>query len=143
MPVTAELGRCCRKSRRHRLERNNRIIESTFRVELPPSPLILNQCCVETAQKSFSTASAKLSPTPRWTLRPLSPLELTFAGVFGWSESGRYCCKSPRGATRPGKFGNNRIRMAGSVNQNFRFDLGARKLFFVSAPKIVLQQNRS
>jgi len=35
------------------------------------------------------------------------------------------------GAARPGKFGDNRIRMAGSVNQNFRFDLGARKLFFV------------
>jgi hypothetical protein len=32
--------------------------------------------------------------------------------------------------------------MAGSVNQNFRFDLGARKMFFVPAPKIVLQQNR-
>jgi len=58
------------------------------------------------------------------------------------SVSGRYCCKSPRGAARPGKFGNNRIRMVGSVNQNSRFDLGARKLFFVPAPKIVLQQNR-
>jgi hypothetical protein len=33
------------------------------------------------------------------------------------AELGRYCCKSPRGAARPGKFGNNRIRMAGSVNQ--------------------------
>ena len=48
------------------------------------------------------------------------------------------CCKSRRGVARPGKFGNNRSRMAGSVNQNFRFDLGARKLFFVPAPKIVL-----
>jgi hypothetical protein len=32
--------------------------------------------------------------------------------------------------------------MAGSVNQNSRFDLGGRKLFFVPAPKIVLQQYR-
>jgi alpha/beta hydrolase fold len=32
--------------------------------------------------------------------------------------------------------------MAGFVNQNSRFDLGARKLFFVPAPKIVLQQYR-
>jgi len=32
--------------------------------------------------------------------------------------------------------------MAGSVNQNSRFDLGARKLFFVPASKIVLQQYR-
>jgi len=32
--------------------------------------------------------------------------------------------------------------MAGSVNQNFRFDLGARKMFFVPTPKIVLQQYR-
>jgi hypothetical protein len=32
--------------------------------------------------------------------------------------------------------------MAGSVNQNSRFDLGARKLFFVPPPKIVLQQYR-
>jgi hypothetical protein len=55
---------------------------------------------------------------------------------------GRCCCKSPRGGARPGKFDNNRIRMTGSVNQNSRFDLGARKLFFVPAPKIVLQQYR-
>jgi hypothetical protein len=55
---------------------------------------------------------------------------------------GRYCCKSPRGTTRPGKFGNNRIRIAGSVNHNSRFDPWARKLFFVPAPKIVLQQYR-
>jgi hypothetical protein len=34
------------------------------------------------------------------------------------------------------------IRMTGSVDQNSRFDLGARKLFFVPAPKIVLQQYR-
>jgi hypothetical protein len=65
----------------------------------------------------------------------------------GWmrrrrSAIGRYCCKSPRGAARPGKFGNNRIRIAGSVNQNSRFDPWARKLFFVPAPKIVLQQYR-
>jgi len=33
--------------------------------------------------------------------------------------------------------------MAGFVNQNYRFDLGARKLFFVPAPKIVLQQYRA
>jgi len=32
--------------------------------------------------------------------------------------------------------------MAGSVNQNTRFDLAARKLFFVPASKIVLQQYR-
>jgi hypothetical protein len=31
--------------------------------------------------------------------------------------------------------------MAGSVNQNSRFDLGARKVFFIPAPKIVLQQS--
>jgi hypothetical protein len=45
-------------------------------------------------------------------------------------------------AARPGKFGNNRIRIAGSVNQNSQFDRWARKLFFVPAPKIVLQQYR-
>jgi hypothetical protein len=28
-------------------------------------------------------------------------------------------CKTPSEAVRPGKFGNNRIRMAGFVNQNF------------------------
>jgi hypothetical protein len=50
--------------------------------------------------------------------------------------------KVPEKVARPGKFGNNRIRMAGSVNQNLRFDLGARKLFFVPAPEIVLQQYR-
>jgi len=32
--------------------------------------------------------------------------------------------------------------MAGSVNQNSQFDLGARKLFFVPASKTVLQQYR-
>jgi hypothetical protein len=32
--------------------------------------------------------------------------------------------------------------MAGSVNQNSRFDLGVRKVFFIPAPKIVLQQYR-
>jgi hypothetical protein len=32
--------------------------------------------------------------------------------------------------------------MAGSVNQNSRFDLGARKVFSIPAPKIVLQQYR-
>ena len=64
------------------------------------------------------------------------------AEALSGSASGRYCCKSPRGAARPGKFGNNRIRIAGSVNQNSRFDPWARKLFFVPAPKIVLQQYR-
>src|SRR5215467_5831807 len=47
-----------------------------------------------------------------------------------------------RGAARPGKFGNNRIRIVRSVNQNSRFDPCARKLFFVPSPKIVLQQYR-
>src|SRR5215469_11533943 len=74
----------------------------------------------------------------------IGPFRIWLADYVAVHESvyGRYCCKSPRGAARPGKFGNNRIRMAGSVNQNSRFDLGARKLFFVPAPKIVLQQNR-
>src|SRR5215831_15786426 len=70
-----------------------------------------------------------------WPTRPIEmPIRLQFGG---------YCCKSPRGAARRGKFGNSsRIRMAGSVHRNSRFDLGARKLFFVPAPKIVLQQYR-
>src|SRR5262249_17467294 len=78
------------------------------------------------------------------SLRPLKPpcRHLAAWEVVQTSPYGRYCCKSPRGAARPGKFGNNRIRIAGSVNQNSRFDLRARKLFFVPASKIVLQQYR-
>jgi hypothetical protein len=54
----------------------------------------------------------------------------------------RYCCKSLREAARPWKFDNNRIRIAGSVNQNSQFGLRARKLFFIPGPKILLQQYR-
>src|SRR5215469_2430502 len=74
----------------------------------------------------------------------IGPFRIWLADYVAVHESvyGRYCCKSPRGAARPGKFGNNRIRMTGSVNQNSRFELGERKLFFVPAPKIVLQQYR-
>jgi hypothetical protein len=91
-------------------------------------------------------------PSPRRTAPPTSNaphLMVTYrraeevtAQELATSGYGRYCCKSHRGTARPGKFGNNRIRMAGSVNQNSRFDLGVRKVFFIPAPKIVLQQYR-
>ena len=55
--------------------------------------------------------------------------------AVGASESDRYCCKSPRGAARPGKFGNNRIRTAGSVNQNSRFRSRCEKIVLRSSTK--------
>ena len=88
------------------------------------------------AQKGVRPARVRLA------LRPHHLSNRTLLRRLETPPWGRYCCKSPRGVARPGRFGNNRIRIADSVNQNFRFDLDARKLFFVPAPKNVLQQYR-
>jgi hypothetical protein len=103
------------------------------------------RCVVDQARLSLAsillttfetgTAAATKERVPRRWRRLLAFCRATAA-------LGRYCCKSPRGTARPGKFGNNRIRIVGSVNQISRFDPWARKLFFVPAPKIVLQQYR-
>ena len=47
--------------------------------------------------------------------------------------------QNSREAARPGKFANNRIRLAESKNQNSQFGRGGRKLFYVPGPKKVLQ----
>src|SRR5262245_38437132 len=52
-------------------------------------------------------APLKDSQKPRFQVQPISqPIFVVTAAP------GRYCCKSPRGEARPGKFGNNRIRIA-------------------------------
>jgi hypothetical protein len=61
---------------------------------------------------SHSTHFVSTAGLPQKADQPRPPV--------GTSESGRFCCKSLRGAARPGKFGNNRIRIVGSVNQMIR-----------------------
>jgi hypothetical protein len=114
-----------RPPRRPGLRRANATSQNPQDSKLPPFRF---DCC------AFRLTSGVLQHIRGQT--GLVLLAMRFTGVD------RYCCKSPREAVRPGKLGNSRLRMAGSVNQNSQFGPDARKPFFVRGPKISLQQYR-